>query len=68
MSRDLPRSIQIEFLAESISKIADEINFIDTICIEPKGEDRQRKVPRANFDDIFLLEQYLKSLGLTRIG
>lgn len=57
------RDTQIEMLACSLSEMAEKINGIDFICIEPRGGDKQRKVLRANIWDLQTLQDYLSSFG-----
>lgn len=42
----------------------DCLEDIECVCIEPRGGDSQRKVLRANIEDIRLLEEYLSTNGI----
>lgn len=68
LSRKLSRRDQLELLAISLSDISDRIYGINTVCIEPRGGDRQGKVLRTEMEDITLLGHFLKALGVNKVG
>lgn len=68
LSNKFTREKQIEILATSLTEIADKLEDIEFICIEPRGGDRQKKVLRAHTEDIRLLEEYLNGNNVHKIG
>jgi hypothetical protein len=68
LSKKMIRKFQIELLSQSLSEISDQIFGVGSICIEPRGGDRQGKVLRAELGDLALLQEQLKSLGAKKIG
>jgi hypothetical protein len=64
LSMKVPRSEQIGLLAISLTEIIEKLEGIDGVCIEPRGGERQRKVLRADLEDIRLLQGFLNAKGM----
>jgi hypothetical protein len=62
-----PRSKKLEYLAQSLLALEEQLDDLQ-VCIEPRGCDRQRKVLRAEIEDIRILQEKLNSIGINKIG
>jgi hypothetical protein len=68
LSKRVSRSEQLSLLAMSLTEVAEKLNGIDGICIEPRGGERQNKVLRADLDDIKILQGFLDANSIGNIG